>query len=363
MPFLLKDADYPVGGATIEWYAWIKGLEANNCEVGVLTWKGAEKYVGNNESINLVEAYDPAVGIRKFRWLYYRYPILYKTIKSYNPDFIIQECAGFNTGIMAYIGKKLNIPFIYRIANDIDTDGRLTRKLNYRQRLFFTYGLKHSSAIFCQNTYQFDNIKSKFPYVKRFIIHNPFYHRRNLPKIKKHSERSYIAWIGIFQYQKNLPVLYEIVKRMPEVEFRIAGKSENSELDKDTVIALEGLKQHENVKFVGYLKRTDVLPFLSRAYALLNTSHYEGFSNTYLESLATGTPIVTTTKADPDNIIRHNKLGIVADNFHELDYALNKVINNKQYDMLSKRYHRYLLEYHETISLSRKFIKYLKCVI
>ena len=54
MPFLIKDADYPVGGATVEWYSWIKGFEANNCEVGVLTWKGAEKYVENNKIINFV---------------------------------------------------------------------------------------------------------------------------------------------------------------------------------------------------------------------------------------------------------------------------------------------------------------------
>ena len=157
MPYLVKDGNYPVGGATVEWYSWIKGLEANNCEVGVLTWRGANNYVGYNDSINFIETYDPNAWFRKLRWLY-RFRILFKAVKKFNPDYLMQECAGFETGIMAYIGKKLSIPFIYRVANDIDTDNRIYKRLNYRQRIYFQYGLRNSSAIFCQNSYQFDRI-------------------------------------------------------------------------------------------------------------------------------------------------------------------------------------------------------------
>ena len=201
MPYLVKDGNCPVGGATVEWYSWIKGLEANNCEVSVLTWKGANNYVGNNNSINFVETYDLNASFRKLRWLY-RFIVLFKEIKKVNPDYLIQECAGFETGIMAYIAKKLNIPFIYRVANDIDTDNRIQKRLNFRQRIFFQYGLRNSSAIFCQNSYQFNKINDKSLKIPNFIIHNPFYYNLGLPEIIKYTNRSYIAWIGIFQYQE-----------------------------------------------------------------------------------------------------------------------------------------------------------------
>ena len=67
------------------------------------------------------------------------------------------------------------------------------------------------------------------------------------------SDRSYIAWIGIFQYQKNLPALLDVVQKMPQIKFKIAGKSANSNLDDKTQTALHKLSECKNVDFVGYL--------------------------------------------------------------------------------------------------------------
>ena len=356
LPYLLKGADYPVGGAAVEWYAWIKGLEANNCKVGVLTWKGAKEYLGNTSSVKLIEGYNPKVGIRKLRWFYHRYPRLLRAIKDSRPDVIMQECAGTTTGIFAHIGKKLKIPFVYRVANDIETDDRYKERLSNHERILFRYGLKRSNGIFCQNTYQFKNLKEKYPDKKLFIIHNPFYHDGKLPDIVKRDGRSYVAWIGVFQHQKNLPVLYSIAKELENIEFRIAGRARSSELDGETLDALKNLRKCNNVKFVGYLNRKEIPDFLSRAFVSLNTSHYEGFSNTILESLAAGTPMVTTKHNDPDNIIFINKLGAVAEGFSGLKHALNRSIYSAEYDILTKRCRRYLLEHHDTKILSKQFV-------
>jgi len=69
------------------------------------------------------------------------------------------------------------------------------------------------------------------------------------------------------------------------------------------------LKELPNVKFSGYIKRADMNNFLSEAYALLNTSHFEGFSNTFLEAWAVGTPVISTIYVNPDNIINEKSLG------------------------------------------------------
>jgi len=272
MPYLIKDADYPIGGATVEWYSWIKGFEENNCDVGVLTWKGSKSYCENSD-IQFIESYCPNKGIRKLRWLYYRIPILYKAIKQYKPDVIIQECAGSDTGIMAFMATIIGVPFIYRVANDMDIDDRLKKMLSFRDRLLFSFGLKYSSAILCQNSYQYENLLSKFDKSKIHIIYNPIYNDR-INSINDFSKRNFVAWVGLFQYQKNLPALYEVATSLPDIEFHIAGRKSSNNLDEDTNNALIKLGNCKNVKFVGYLKRKEIGPFLSKAYALLNTSHY-----------------------------------------------------------------------------------------
>jgi len=352
MPYLIKDADYPIGGATVEWYSWIKGFEENNCEVGVLTWKGSKNYCENSD-IKFIESYYPNQGIRKLRWLYYRIPILYKAIKQYKPDVIIQECAGSDTGIMAFMATIIGVPFIYRVANDMDIDDRLKKMLSFRDRLLFSFGLKYSSAILCQNSYQYENLLSKFDKSKIHIIYNPIYNDR-INSINDFSKRNFVAWVGLFQYQKNLPALYEVATSLPDIEFHIAGRKSSNNLDEDTNNALIKLGNCKNVKFVGYLKRKEIGPFLSKAYALLNTSHYEGFSNTYLEAFTSGTPVLTTVNANPDNLIDEKKLGIVVNEISEFKQAILTIMKENIFNDFSNNCQKQISKAHNPKVLAKK---------
>ena len=358
LPYLIKDRDHPVGGGTIEWYAWIKGLIINEVQIGVLSWKGANDYIGSSLEFDIVESYDLKEGIPKIRWIYKRYPSLKNAVRNYGPDYLIQESAGFATGVLGYIGKKLNLPFIYRAGSDVEADDRYKKKLTLVQQIAFRYGLSRANVIFCQNSYQYDRFKARFPQKKVIKIYNPYYCEKKLVDLPNNNKRKYIAWIGRFRDPKNLPGLLEIVKTLPNVEFKIAGKV-GGILEYDTKIALEQLRKYKNVNFVGYLSRKEIFHFLSNSYALLNTSHHEGFSNTFLEAFAAGTPIVTTVGVDPDSIIANNHLGIVKKKYSELPDAIMEIINSKNFNIISRRCRDYLMQNHNPVILAKKFIENL----
>ncbi len=122
IPYFLKDSSYPIGGWAVELSAWIDGLCANDNQIGVLTWSGANKFIEKEIEYDLIETYDPAKGIKAIKYLYYYVPSLYEQTKKYKPDIIIQAWAGMYTGIMAIIAEFLQIPFVYRVENDKDTD-------------------------------------------------------------------------------------------------------------------------------------------------------------------------------------------------------------------------------------------------
>jgi glycosyltransferase involved in cell wall biosynthesis len=347
LPYLLADATYAVGGWAVQLSSWIKGLTANSHQVGVLTWKGANKFVNKTLDIELIETYDPNKGIKILKYFYDYIPISYKKALQFKPDVIIQACAGLNTGIMAFVADRINIPFVYRVANDIDVDFRYKDNLLLYEQLAYKYGLRRSKMILCQNQYQYDCIKRNYPDKRVKIIHNPFHFVIDMPEINSRKDRSYLAWIGNFRKQKNLGQLYNIAKSLPKVDIKIGGMPSKL-IDNETLIAVENLKKLKNVEFVGYMSRRDVLNFLNKAIVLLNTSCHEGFSNTFLEALSVGTPIVAPRRVDPDLIVTKHGLGFTAFNDNELSNMVEQIISLdlNEYNNLSLNCKKYIEKHH-----------------
>lgn len=355
IPYLVKDADYPVGGAAVEWLNWIKGFRANHHEVGVLSWRGASDLLGEQaKDFSVVETFGREEGIRYLRIFNLRLPRFIQAIRSYQPDVVIQGCASITTGLLSLAAQRVGVPFVYRAANDMDADDRHKTRLSFLEAYFYRLGLRNASAIVCQNSYQQQKFREQFPDKPVTILHNPYQpgDRLAVPPI---SQRKYVAWLGVFQPQKNLPALLNVVQALPQYHFKIGGKLSKSHVDEATLLALKGLEEASNVTFEGYIKRTQIASFLSEAYLLLNTSHYEGFSNTFLEAFATGTPIVTTRNVDPDHIIEQRQLGMVAEDHQRLAERVRQLIEYPEYEEVAQRCQQYVVDSHDPQQLAAEF--------
>jgi glycosyltransferase involved in cell wall biosynthesis len=359
--YLYSDIKEYSGGAAVEWYHWIKGFEQNNVRVGVLSLKGTSAYITKKLNYDLIETWDVKSGISGLRLFYPLIPTFYKAIKKYRPNYLAQETARRETFTMAVISKIQGKKFIHRIASDQDVDHRIKNSLTYFYRIIYYWGLKLSNVIFCQNEYQEIKLKQKFPRKKIILLNTPF--SLNLQnRLKEKKERHYIAWIGTFRAVKNIPALLEVIKRLPDIRFKIAGgKVIKDFTDKPTELAVKELQKLSNVEFMPYMDYEEVPIFLQGAYALLNTSTLEGFSNTFLESWAAGTPIVSTRNVNPNNIINDYNVGIIAENYDELPHAVMKIVNmpDNEYQLLSQRCIGYVKQNHDAKVLAEKFLEYL----
>jgi glycosyltransferase involved in cell wall biosynthesis len=360
IPYLIKDSDYKTGGIAVEWYSWIKGFVKNGQKFGLLTFKGANDVIKKDIGLDIVESYDIEKGIQKLRTVTYRFPMLFYAVKKYNPDIIVKEGASRNTGLLAIIAKLLNKPYIFRVANDPDVDERIKLLLSKVDYLFYKLGVKIAKSISCQNGYQYEKLRKKYPKKNIFIIHNP-YLIKHAGGLYKKSERTYVAWVANFRYQKNLPALLKIVKKLQSFKFKIAGQPFSS-MDDLTKQALKELEECNNVEFVGYVKRSEIAEFFNNALLLLNTAHYEGFSNTFLEAWASGTPVVSTMNVNPDNLISKFNLGKVGDSYAEVPKLIEEInsMSESQYENLSTNCFNYVKKYHDPQKLAEKFILCLK---
>jgi glycosyltransferase involved in cell wall biosynthesis len=355
IPFLLKNDNYPVGGACVRQLALAKGLISLGHKVGILTWKGAKEYIGKDVELDLVESYSRTSGIRKLRFLYYQFPALLKAVKGYQPDFIFQKCFGVQTGTMCFMSRILKIPFVYMAGNDIDADGRYRQRLGYLDSKAYEYGIKNATKIIVQNSYQKGAFEKRFKSRNISIVHNPvFYEKDELSEPRPLRDRRYVAWLGVFQPQKNLPTLLEIIKKTPNIEYRIGGMLQTNSKD-DIKTVVKKISSQPNVEMIGFLKRHEAIPFLADAIALLNTSYYEGFSNTFLESWLAGTPVITRS-IDPDNIISTKGVGIVAEEYAEIPALLRELKGSMNYQPLARRCRDYVIQNHNAGNIAKAFI-------
>tara|TARA_S200000501_G_scaffold375028_1_gene426010 strand:- start:5963 stop:7114 length:1152 start_codon:yes stop_codon:yes gene_type:complete len=321
LPYLLNDINFRVGGASVQTLSWIRGFE----ELGYKIFIGSPVCLENKSKYKIFDTgrYYHGNPIIKAFMLLYKSLIMIFIIK---PNFIYISTPCWINIFIIFSSFFSHSKVIQRISNDNLVDNRSIEKFGKKKNLIYKWTLKMASLILCQNEYQYTVIKKQYPEKRIMKLTNPFFFERRGRVL---SDRSYVAWVGLFQYQKNMPALLKIVKELPHISFKIAGEQYEN-IDEDTKEAIICLEKQKNVKFVGLVSRPKMASFLSQASCLLNTSYYEGFSNTFLESFSVNTPVVTRKITDPDNIIKNYKLGIVVDNYLEIPKAIKSIISNSQ---------------------------------
>lgn len=370
LPDLIKDSGKTTGGASVRIHALSCGLAELGHKVGILTWKGANNYVGGKMPYTLVETFPPSGGLRFLRKIYYNLFCMFLATRKFKPDMMFAMGNSINVGIIAIISSLLNIPLGYFVTNDKDVDQRVRSDQSLICHMLFKFALRRTVLFICQNKYQERMLKKNYSNRKFYVMYNPILFLKQNLRVKPKAERSYIAWLGVYSYQKNFPALLEVCKSLPNISFKIAGSMPsntvsnlNKKLDHESQVAMKQLEELPNVKLVGYVKRKDVINFLSDSFLLLNTSHYEGFSNAFLESFFAGTPVVTRNEIDPDNIIANNKLGYSVNQYSDLPSAITKIINSNRYDTIAQNCQDYVLQNHDFIKISTELAKQIESVL
>lgn len=358
IPYLLNDENYPIGGWAIELSTWLRALESVGHEAAILTWKGASAHVGSGRQIKLIETYDPTQGVRVAKWFYSYIPKLLAAARAYRPDVIVQGARGIQTAIMAFVADQLKIPFVYRVVSDADVDERYKVGLRPYEWLSYSWARHRTAGFLCQNQYQRDQLAALFPGKLIHVIHNPIVVAEDATAPLPRAERRYVAWLaGVFRYPKNLPLLFRVAQELPDVNFRVAGML-SRDADQATVDAVNGLRDLPNVELVGYIRRADIQAFLAEAAVLLCTSHYEGFSNVFLEALAAGAPVVTRRPVDPDLIVLRNTLGASAQDELAISKSVRAILDMdaNEYHALALRCQTYVKDNHAPIVKARELI-------
>lgn len=114
--------------------------------------------------------------------------------------------------------------------------------------------------------------------------------------------RHYIAYAGRLSREKGIDLLFEVARRMPQVEFRVAGQP----ADGYVLPEIPG-----NVRLLGQLDKQQLADLYVGAQAVVVTSRwYEGFPLSVIEAMFYAAPVVVPELAGLPEIVDHGKSGL-----------------------------------------------------
>ncbi|MCH6201893.1 glycosyltransferase family 4 protein [Aquiflexum sp. LQ15W] len=354
---LMVQGGKPMGGAVVATQVWMESLNELGNEV--MLFRNIEdnrQILEKYKWVNSVKVYNSKKGFPILRWPFYRLPKFFVAIKKSRPDFVLESIPTWTSYFYCLICHFLGTKHILRLANDNMLDERIKWTHSTFERFFIARAFKKTDFILTQNQFQFNNVKAKYPSKKVIKISNPFRISKQELNFKT-LNKGYISWVANFRYQKNLQLLYRIAVQLPNEQFKIAGQP-LIPMDQESTEYLEKLKSLSNVHLVGSISRDMILDFLKDSKFLLNTSRYEGFSNTFLEAMQSGTPILTTPNVNPDSIISDYQIGMIYEDEANLRLILENM-TEEIYLNMSKNCIDYIENNHDHLVLGKKLLDFL----
>lgn len=161
------------------------------------------------------------------------------------------------------------------------------------------------------------------------IFVKPNFANQNYLENSDNEEKGYFLFLGRIDEIKGIDLLLESWKDIKDVKLLIVGKGPYEEKAKEYV----KVNNMNNIEFLGYKDKHDVLEIISKAIALIIPSQcYEGFPMTIVESFSLSVPVIAGDIGNLSTIIKDGNNGLLFkyNSYKELSKRINDLLYNKE---------------------------------
>lgn len=230
-------------------------------------------------------------------------PGLIRRLYQIRPHAIYQRCAMSFTGVAAWYSRRQGCPLFFHIASDRDVRPPSLRghhPVELPEAALTWYGMRQASTLIAQTRQQAVMLRRHF---NREAVVIPNGHP--VPACPpKPPAPPLVLWIGNFKPVKQPWIfirLAQSLKGLPGIRLVMAGRTKGWD-------SLARKAAAAGIEVLGEVPNHRVNALLETAHLLVNTSDYEGYSNTFIQAWMRRVPVVSL-KADPDHVIRDRGLG------------------------------------------------------
>ena len=346
-PLFNPKCEATFGGSEVQIAFLSKELAKDkNYDVYLLTGDFGQE---NKEEYSKVKVHK-TYSLKKSVFNYLKAPFkLYFKLKKVNPDVIIQRAHGPETGICTFYSKLNKKKFIYSIAHDKDVTGLNSKGIFGK---IFDYGIKNADFYIAQSHFQEKKLRK---YLNKNINSQVIKSGYKISE-KNSKNKKYVLWVGRYIDWKRPELYLELAQKIPKEKFLLI-MPKGSDLKKWKEI-VDKTKKMKNIKFIEKVPFHKIQTYFDKAKLFINTSVYEGFPNTFIQSCLGQTPIISLN-VNPDNVLTKNKLGLNSeDNFDKLVNNTKQILENKElHKKFSKNTLKYAKKEHDITKIIEKWKK------
>ncbi|NLD46302.1 MAG: glycosyltransferase family 4 protein [Clostridiaceae bacterium] len=315
------------GGAELQIYYLAKVFRELGWKVYYIAIDHGVVIINTEGEINLLKKISLRKTLGSLRFIYGTR--ILKLLKRIDPDIIYTRGYSSWAGIASKYSKSAKSYHFMSIASDNDVDKHVNMKLLIRpfdfiESLYVNYAFRFASKIFVQNGYQEASIKRL--YNRNSILLPQIYGDELKEPDYSVKENLTVLWIANMKLSKQPELFIELASRFTirdKIKFIMIGR-----LDKRlSSLINKAHKEFPHFKYVGELPNYDVNNYLANADVLVNTSKFEGFSNTFIQAWLNAT-VVLSMNSNPDEVIVKNKLGFMCPEVRDIEAALKILRKN-----------------------------------
>lgn len=167
-----------------------------------------------------------------------------------------------------------------------------------------------------------------------------------------------VVCVANFLPVKNLALVVQIAKLMPELGFMLIGEGPQRQVLEDSV-KCDGLR---NVQFAGPLPTPEIARRLRTSRIFLITSLSEGTPTALLEAMACGLPIVTSHSNDYEDVLKLGFNGYVVEDFDAKKYVdvIGKLLSDQPLCDKISAYSKIEAKRHSWIEVAKRITNWVR---
>lgn len=345
-PLLAERCTGFIGGAEVLQIILAKELIKHGFEISFITYGNSGTPVEHLDGIKIFKVY-PAEEASHLNLPLKIWHFL-KAMRHADAHIYFHESGAY--GIVSLFCRLARKKFIRYIASDADVDK--SQCLSFRQRFGDWLDFKLANIVIVQTEHQKKMLADSFGR-KGLVIKNAFPILER--KIVRRSNKSTVLWVAMIKDVKQPEIFLKLAQAVPEGSFQmIGGEGDNPQLYNKIAEASAAIP---NLEFVGFVPFNEVNRYFEQALILVNTSEYEGFSNTFIQAWQQYVPVVSLN-ADPDGIIGKYKLGFHSKTFNQLVDDVKTLLGDEQLrEEMGRNGRQYVEREHDLSNVAKRYVE------